>query len=72
MAPAAYDYQAQQWVTGAEAIPLKASQITEELKILKSPMGRSYAHFIGLKDDEFPTYIKCLEDNLAIFKQMSP
>lgn len=48
---AAYDYNAQAWITGPEAVTLRRRQLREELALLEGPQGSDYFAFIRQKDD---------------------
>jgi hypothetical protein len=43
----AYDYRAQRWVDGEEAVALRITQLKEELAVLESPMGQAFLNFMG-------------------------
>ena len=47
---AAYDYQAQRWVTGERAASLRRQQWAEELELLDSDQGEDFARFAGITD----------------------
>jgi hypothetical protein len=46
----AYDYDAQQWVTGSEARLVLLRQRCDELTALSGPRGEEYAKFVGVKN----------------------
>lgn len=43
----AYDYAAQKWVTGSQAISLRIAQIRQELETLRSDKAEAYVRFVG-------------------------
>jgi hypothetical protein len=43
----AYDYAAQQWVEGPQALALIRQQLNEKLELLQSSRGADYAAFAG-------------------------
>lgn len=43
----AYDYEAQRWVTGAEAVRVRRAQLDEELALLGSDRAAEYLRMIG-------------------------
>ena len=43
----AYDYENQQWVGGEPARLLLVSQISDEIRLLRSDEGEAYARMIG-------------------------
>lgn len=48
----AYDYDAQRWISGPDAITLRRRQLMEDLELLRSSVGQRYAKFIGLEQGE--------------------
>jgi len=42
---AAFDYDRQCWVNGAEAVELRRRQIRETLELLEGPQGEDFARF---------------------------
>lgn len=51
MQTTAYDYDAQQWVEGPAAVPLRIKQLEEQLALFKSPRGEEYSRCIGADRD---------------------
>lgn len=45
--PTAYDYDAQEWKTGPEAVALLRAQYRQTLDLLRSTEGANYAAFAG-------------------------
>ena len=45
----AYDYQTQEWVSGARGTKLRLEQLREELSIVRGPKGEEYVKFMGTK-----------------------
>lgn len=58
----AYDYAKQQWVDGPEAVALRQRQLTEELTLLRGPIGPAYASFVGI--ESIPAAVASLEQQL--------
>lgn len=48
--PIAYDYEAQRWVSGPDAVPLLRKQLGEQLALLTGPKARDFAKFTGIVD----------------------
>lgn len=46
----AFDYDAQKWVSGAEARLVLIGQRCDELTALTGPRGAQYARFVGVTD----------------------
>jgi hypothetical protein len=44
---AAYDYKAQKWITGDEAMAMLQKQLRQDLELLKGPEGERFAKFIN-------------------------
>lgn len=49
----AYDYTAQKWIQGPEALQLLRQQCRETLDLLEAPDGARYAKFVGRDHAEF-------------------
>lgn len=50
--PVAYDYDAQEWKTGPEALALLRAQYRQTLDLLRSTEGANYARFVGVNRTE--------------------
>lgn len=61
----AYDYDAQKWVHGADAIPLLIAQIDADLSLLKSKEGPQYLRMISRRKDDIKSVIRKLERQRA-------
>jgi hypothetical protein len=46
----AYDYDRQEWIHGAAAIPLHLRSVREQLACLTGARAADYAHFAGIAD----------------------
>lgn len=64
----AYDYERQQWVSGADAVMVRKAQLEDELKILRSESGGRYLRFISSRHSGVTLYkaIALAESELAM------
>lgn len=67
--PIAYNYDTQQWETGAAAAATRRKQLREELDLLKGPEGVRFAEFSGIPD--ITAAIACLEQQLAALNSLN-
>ncbi len=60
-----YDYDTQQWVSGAAAISLRRSQLEQSLAAFTGPRGAEYARFNGLTKIEAANAVAQIRDELS-------
>lgn len=61
----AFNYNTQQWETGAKAAVTRIKQLRAEIEILKSPRAAEYLRFIGSGLGKSETFIALAEAEIA-------